>query len=615
MLKSLRVVVVLLAILIGLPINIQPALSLEISNNPTIRNQDIYDKIQTIPLLSPTNLTAESTEIGKIVLHWNDNSTGESGFQIERKLSSDDTYFLVDSVGPNVTTCEQSELSTYAVFPGEDYYYRVRAFNSSANSGYSNEAYVIAKSNIPSPSAPAALRVKGMMVENHLTVRLYWGDTANNEEKYVVQRSKAGGGFVVAGELPANSVKFEEPADLERNVKYTYRVIAYNSGGAGVSNTADVTLPVNVPATPVFNQPQQGGSTKVFLTWNDNSNNEDGFKITRYGDKPYNPFTGVTPADQEYMLEPGAASLMITGLTPQKEYGFHLVAYNACGDSIPCIMSYNTGPPAPDPFNASAESPTHAKISWGKAIWGNYSGFSIERKTSGGIYAQVGTVAGDVLSYTDILLTPNTPYFYRARAWCKTYDNKYYWSDYSIEKGIKTPGVNASNVQTTINTDTGGLNTDINGQNPPDTSNSQNSGPSDSGNTVTTIDFTLGQRTYQVNGQALPLETAPVSLEGRTMLPVKYLAEPLKANLAWDALEQKVSISLNGKVIELFIGKNTALVNGQEVIIEPGNPAVVPVVSAEGRTLMPIGFISQNLGCQIEWNSATQTASLSYSGK
>lgn len=592
MFKTLINKAAFLAVLICLAGGLPPVSALDISNNQTIRPQDIYSKNQTIPLLSPTNLTAESTEIGKIVLHWNDNSTGESGFQIERKLSSDDTFFLIDSVGPNVTTYEQSELSTYAVFPGEDYYYRVRAYNNSANSGYSNEAYVMVKNNMPSPSAPAALRAKAMVVDGRLTVRLFWGDTANNEDKYVVQRSKAGGGFVVAGELPANSFKFEEPADLERNVKYTYRVIAYNSGGAGVSNTADVTLPISLPTTPIFNYPQQSASTKVFLTWTDKSNNEDGFKITRYGDKPYNPFTGEVPSDQDYMLEPNTTSLEITGLTPIKEYSFKIVAYNALGESVPNAVSYITGPPAPESLTVSAVSPTEIKVSWVKSIYGIASGFSIERKSAGGAYSETATVGADALSYSDPLLTPGKQYFYHVRAWYDGQNGKRYWSDYSNEMGITTPGQNTSNLQSSTN--------------------QQNNSTLSSGAKV--ISFTLGQRNYQVNGQTQLMETAPISVEGRTMLPVKYLTDPLKAGLAWSAQEQKVTITFKGKVIELFIGKNTALIDGKQVLIDEKNPAVVPIISSEGRTLMPIGFISQSLGCSVEWNALTQTASLSYSG-
>lgn len=222
-------------------------------SNPDIKvtNPDYVIPAQT--LRAPSGLTAESPEVGKVVLHWTDNSTNETGFTIERKSSSDDTYFPIDNEGSNVTAYEQTELSNYAVFPGEDYYCRVKTYNSTDSSGYSNEVYIQVKSNMPSPNPPAALRARGLMSNGRLTVHLFWGDTANNENKYVVQRSKAGGGYVVAGELPADSYKFEEPADLERNVKYTYRVIAYNSGGAGVSNTADVVLPASLPGDPIFN--------------------------------------------------------------------------------------------------------------------------------------------------------------------------------------------------------------------------------------------------------------------------------------------------------------------------------------------------------------------------
>lgn len=535
---------------------------------------------------SPSNLTAESPEVGKVVLRWTDNSTNETGFTIERKSGSDDTYFPIDNEGANVTTYEQTELSTYAVFPGEDYYYRVKAYNSNGSSGYSNEVYIKVTSNKPSPSPPAALRAKGMMVDGRLTVRLFWGDTANNEDKYVVQRSKAGGGFVFAGELPANSFKFEEPADLERNVKYTYRVIAYNSGGAGVSNTADVVLPASLPVAPVFNYIQDQGSTFMLLTWTDKSNNEDGFKITRWGDKGYNPFTGETPPDKEYLLDPNTTSLLVTGLTPIREYGFQIVAYNAMGPSTLSSVSSITGPSAPASLAVTAESPNQTRVTWAWNGYGLVDSFSVERKKAGDAYAEIGTAGTAARSYTDAPLLPGTQYLYRARAWSQDYYGRRYWSDYSSEMGITTPGQSTTSLQNGIT----GINV------------SQRK----------VISFTLGQRDYQVNGITMHMDTEAISREGRTMLPVRYLAEPLGAVLAWDAASQKVTISLNSKVIELRIGNNTALINGQEVLIDPGNHAVAPVISSEGRTLLPLRFITENLGCQVDWNPVLQEVKINY---
>ena len=56
------------------------------------------------------------------------------------------------------------------------------------------------------------------------------------------------------------------------------------------------------------------------------------------------------------------------------------------------------------------------------------------------------------------------------------------------------------------------------------------------------------------------------SLEGRTFLPIRYVAEPLGASLAWDAVQQG-TITFQGKVIELWIG-TAARVDGKLVSID-----------------------------------------------
>jgi hypothetical protein len=68
-------------------------------------------------------------------LNWQDMSTNESGFVIERKLGSNGSYAQITSVGANVTSHHDTTVNK-----GSIYCYRVKAFNSSQSSAYSNEA-------------------------------------------------------------------------------------------------------------------------------------------------------------------------------------------------------------------------------------------------------------------------------------------------------------------------------------------------------------------------------------------------------------------------------------------------------------------------------------------
>ncbi|HEV2762969.1 MAG TPA: M14 family zinc carboxypeptidase, partial [Pyrinomonadaceae bacterium] len=85
---------------------------------------------------APTNLTASTSNVGRIDLKWTDNANNESGFRIERCQGQTCTnYAFLTNVGPNSTTYRNSNL------PANTYYrYRARAFTSAGFSVYSNVA-------------------------------------------------------------------------------------------------------------------------------------------------------------------------------------------------------------------------------------------------------------------------------------------------------------------------------------------------------------------------------------------------------------------------------------------------------------------------------------------
>ena len=87
---------------------------------------------------APSNLTANATSPSQIFLAWSDNSGDEQGFRIERCTGNNCTNFAEIAVtGPNATNFGNSGLSRNTW-----YRYRVRAFNASGNSAYSNIANV-----------------------------------------------------------------------------------------------------------------------------------------------------------------------------------------------------------------------------------------------------------------------------------------------------------------------------------------------------------------------------------------------------------------------------------------------------------------------------------------
>jgi len=126
-----------------------------------------------------------------------------------------------------------------------------------------------------------------------------------------------------------------------------------------------------------------------------------------------------------------------------------------------------------------------------------------------------------------------------------------------------------------------------------------------------TLKLQIGNKIMYINDLSQEIDVPPTIIEGRTYLPIRWVTEPLGANLSWDQNEKKVRIELKETVIELWIGKNIARVNGIDTPIDPQNTRVVPLI-INGRTMLPVRFVAENLGCKVEWNSQTKTVTITY---
>lgn len=100
--------------------------------------------------------------------------------------------------------------------------------------------------------------------------------------------------------------------------------------------------------------------------------------------------------------------------------------------------------------------------------------------------------------------------------------------------------------------------------------------------------------------------TAPIILNGRTILPIRAIAEELGGTVGWDGNQSKVTINLNSKTLELWIGRNTTLVNGSEVQTD-----VAPQI-INSRTMIPLRYVVENLGYDVAWNGDTKTVTITY---
>ncbi len=86
-------------------------------------------------VLAVTLGAAGTTRLARLTLNWVDNSGGAAKFTVERRMGTTGTYEPVATTGVGITTYTDS-----AIVGGTTYCYRVKAFNVSGESSYSNEA-------------------------------------------------------------------------------------------------------------------------------------------------------------------------------------------------------------------------------------------------------------------------------------------------------------------------------------------------------------------------------------------------------------------------------------------------------------------------------------------
>ena len=113
----------------------------------------------------------------------------------------------------------------------------------------------------------------------------------------------------------------------------------------------------------------------------------------------------------------------------------------------------------------------------------------------------------------------------------------------------------------------------------------------------------------KVNDTYIKLDAEPFLHQGTTFVPIRFVSEAIGADsVTWDAKNNKANIILESKNIELTAGSNYAYVNGQKVKTEQS------VKLVKDRTYVPVRFVSENLGCDVNWDGKSYTVNIYKSG-
>jgi serine protease Do len=132
--------------------------------------------------------------------------------------------------------------------------------------------------------------------------------------------------------------------------------------------------------------------------------------------------------------------------------------------------------------------------------------------------------------------------------------------------------------------------------------------------TTTVVKLWVGNNIMSIGGVRQPIDsegTKPVIVEGRTLVPIRAVIEAFDGSVAWDATARKVTVTLGENALNLWIGKSTASLNGTTLPVDAANPRVIPIIMS-GRTMLPLRFVSESLGIDVQYEATAKMITLTY---
>jgi len=120
----------------------------------------------------------------------------------------------------------------------------------------------------------------------------------------------------------------------------------------------------------------------------------------------------------------------------------------------------------------------------------------------------------------------------------------------------------------------------------------------------------IGKKSMSVDCDSVEIDAEPIIIQSTTFVSIRPIIEAVGGYIGWDAATKTVTVNLPPNSVSLSIGKSAANVNGKSVQINT-NPNVVPVIY-NGRTMLPLRFIAENLGGEVGWDGAEKRIDMEF---
>ena len=373
----------------------------------------------TTQIIPPANLRSGLLNSTEADVLWDDTTTSESGFEIERCAGScvgTDPFVKIDETAAGINS-----YSDRTLLPASTYSYRVRAVNSAGgwSSGYSN-ILIITTSAVTAPSS---------LVNNpgsEARIELAWNRNSTDESSVVVQRGDENcANFVSLPSLPAGTTSYTDTS-ISAATTYCYQVqvckadidpgVADNSWCSPFSNQVLATSSI-VPPDPL--SVDFINTTEAHLKWVNSTESETGFVVERCEGNGCTGFTEVAGSP----LGPDVTSFTDNSLCSGTTYRYRVKAVNGSQWSSDYTVPLEVTSATPVPVNdlaakelVDASDSRQINVSWTDANL-DEDGFSLERCEGAGCsnFQALSTVP----SQEDLRLGID-PTFWTYSAWLET---------------------------------------------------------------------------------------------------------------------------------------------------------------------------------------------------
>ena len=106
----------------------------------------------------------------------------------------------------------------------------------------------------------------------------------------------------------------------------------------------------------------------------------------------------------------------------------------------------------------------------------------------------------------------------------------------------------------------------------------------------------------EFDGNILGFDEPPIIEDGSTLVPMRFLFEQIGADVEWDSKTQTATAMLDNKAVTFSIDNVNARINNKSAKMD------VPARLVNGKTMVPLRFLSENMGYDVDWDADSRTA-------